>query len=152
MEQIIPDVRVPTQKPIRDRVTVVEIVSHQQEGEEATQTESRYSRDLKVQEQAYERQCKVGEDWAPLDCGHIVDAGLIIIRNREGRFLQHNPSDTEKTAAAAKVLEVSYGPPDEGIWLVLPGESMRGHPAVVRDLMVRSQSGICRFAITIIPE
>jgi len=147
-------------EPVGDRLTVVETVYHQPEGEEPTAVESRYSRRLLTNEQLFQRRCRAGAQWQPLDTGWVDAAGLLVIENREGRFLQRRPTDAERLEAAARILEITverdstmHAAPLEPDWFVLPGESMRGHPAKLANLRVRCQAdGGARFTVSIVPE
>lgn len=150
----------PEPKEVPDRLTVVETVYHQPWGEEPVAVESRFSRDLQTRNQLFERRCRVGEDWQPLECGWLGEAGMLVIENREGRFLQRVPTDEEREAAAAKVLEVGWepdgatmhDPPATAQWIIPPGESIRGQPATLKSLRLRCRSGECRFTVYLLPE
>lgn len=134
------------------RVTVVEQVYHQILNGQPHLVESRFSRDLESDEQAYERRLKVGEAGVPLDCGWVTKASQLLIINEEGRNLQVNPTDEERKKLSEKVLEVYYVQSLTSPWLVLPGESMRGCPSTLEGLRIRSQSGIIRFTLHVIPK
>lgn len=143
---------------LKDRLVVVETVYHQPTGEQPTAVESRFSRDLQTVEQPYQRQLTATEEWKPLDCGWIKDAGMLVIQNLEGKF-QANPTDEERAEAAARVLEVSYREdqdPNMDVsrhgWLIYPGESFRGCPSNLDLLAVRSQYGSLRLSVFIIPR
>lgn len=135
---------------VKDRLTIVECVYHQPFGEQPTVVEHRYSRELESKEQVYERRVTIGENWQPLDTGWIERLGLLVIANHEGHGLQRAPSDDERAAIAARVVEV--GLDGRAIWLVLPGESMRATPATLSGLQVRCQRGEARCTIHAYPR
>ena len=138
---------------LKDRITVREMIYHQQAGEQPTGTETKFSHELESHEQPYQRRLSVGEDWIPLDHGWIEEASLLSIFNEEGKFLQVNPTDEERAEAAKKVLQVS---PTINVvvnpWIILPGQSMRGCPLSIRSMFVRSQSGVISFSVHIFPR
>lgn len=134
-----------------DRVTVVEQVCHQREGEgPVSAPSSRFWRTLKSSGEAYQRGLVADGSWRKLDLGWVPDPGLVLIYNREGQNLQANPSDEERADIAKRVLEVSYAGELPG-WLVLPGESMRGLPTDASELMVRSRHGKIRYQVFAVP-
>ncbi len=144
----------------KDRISVVEMVYHRPFGDQATVIESRFSRDLQGHEQPYTRNLKATEEWQQLDCGWLPNAGMLVIHNTEGKFLQVNPTDEERKESASKILEVCFDWPDRTgwkkdpthCWLVLPGESMRGCPSQPRELYIHSQSGVAKYTIHLLPR
>jgi len=136
--------------PIRDRITVIDRVYHQRLGEEAQEFPCTFSRELETTEQPYTRQLVATEEWKPLDHGWIERVGMLIVVNQEGRFLQTNPSKEQKDEAAKKILELQY----EGSawsWLIPPGESFRGMPGDITNLLIRSRSGTIKFTVHVLP-
>jgi hypothetical protein len=138
------------------RLTVVEQVYHQLPGENPTRIESKFYQALDIAEQLYHRRMKATERWQKIDCGWIQEVSEVCIHNDEGRFLVVQPSDEERAEAARKVLEVSFGdygpdPPSGPVWLVRPGQSMRGCPSEFQRLCIRSQCGEARCSIYLIP-
>lgn len=142
-------------RPVKDRITVVEMVYHQHYGDSPTSLEHRYTRWLDSDEQVFTRRSKAIESWEPVDYGWIDPhkCGLLVLTNQEGNFTRTNPTDEEREEAAAKVIELAYetlngiSPP----WYVLPGESMRAHPSNLDQLMIRSQSGKARYTLNLYP-
>lgn len=97
--------------PLRDRMTVVDKVYHQpMKGGDAFCCETTFDRWLNSEESVYSRKMKVGNEWKKLHLGWFTDEGkpigMLVIRNDEGKHLQVNLSDEEKTELAKKVLEV----------------------------------------------
>ena len=146
---------------IKDRLTVVESVYHQPFGESPVEIPSRFSRNLKTREQVYSRRLTATEDWQSLECGWLGNAvGMLVISNDEGKNQQANPTDEERKALAAKVLELCHSdasrtmhsPARRGEWLIPPGESMRGCPVAAQQLLIRCQSGAAKFTLHLIPE
>ena len=138
---------------IKDRVTVVETVYHRPFNAEATSVESRFTRDLESNEQVYRRHLLVTEEWKPLDCGWLKDAGvgMLVLHNEEGRNLQTRPFQEEKEAISQRVVELAYGPEDHQGWLILPGESMRACPSNAKGLFVRCRKGTAQIIVNLIP-
>ena len=136
----------------QSRVTVVEQVYHQILNEQPHLVESRFSRGLQSDEQAYERRLKVDEGGMPLDCGWLTEASQLLIINEEGRNLQVIPTDEERKELAKKVLEIFFGDRPDNCWLVPPGESMRACSNTLHALKIRSQSGTIRFTLHVIPK
>lgn len=140
---------------------VVEQVYFQGAGGQPTSTESRFSRQLQTDEQPWHCQMTLTEKWVPLDCGWVVEAGMLVVKNEAGRGLQVYPDEEEKRAivvsivevtAAAQVIEADMGLDYHAQWLVLPGESLRAQPADLRSIRLRCAAGTCRVSITIVPR
>ena len=139
---------------LRDRVTVVETVYHRQveKQRDPFSTDSRFTRYLETQQQVYQRQLEATEDWQPLDCGWLPDAGMLLIQNDEGLFLPKNLTKEEQKELSQKVIELSFGAGCSGSWWVLPGESMRGYPTTTDGLEIRCQKGTAEFTLTLFPR
>ncbi len=138
-------------REVKDHLTVVETVYHRQYGEEATAVESRFTRELQTQEQSYTRRLKVEEEWRSLDTGWIIQVGMLVIQNTEGKFLQQIPSEADKAEALKKTIEIKHDG-SEGCWLILPGESIRVCPSDASSLRIRCQLGTARFTVHIFPK
>ena len=140
----------------QDSITVVEQIYHQPAGEEPTAYHHSFVRKLSVQEQPYSRKIKVGEGWQPLDLGWFADKpdaiGMVQIINDEGHFLQTQPTDEERAAAAAKVIEMRGSFVDKMVWLIPPGEAQRSSPACPGDLWIRCQSGVAQATVNVFPR
>ena len=134
-------------------LTIVENVYYREPGEQPTMTELSHSRIIDGTGQVYERRLTATEEWQPLDCGWIEETSQLIIRNREGYFLQTNPTEEERKESDSKILEISFSPEMENeCWLVYPTESMRGVPKILAPLFIRSQSGKTRFTLVLYPK
>lgn len=135
----------------KDRITVVQHIYHQSTGEQPTQIDNNFTRNLETIDQPYVRRCKATETKQKLDCGWLQDVSRIIIINEEGTNLQVVPTDGERKATAAKILELSFQENGPG-WLILPGESFHGSPSDVSNLLIRSLSGITKYTLHALPR
>lgn len=125
MEQLIEQPRA-----IKNRLTIVEQVYHQQVDQEPVQITTRHTRELESAEQCYIRCNKAGETSQALDLGWVVptSAGTIIIKNTEGQFLSKKPTDEERADLAKRVLIVFDEDSPNSALLVHPGDSLRFSP------------------------
>jgi hypothetical protein len=143
--------------PKTGRIAVVEMVSFNSPGISSHSTDTRFVRHLKSDEQPYIRQLTIGEDWQPLDLGWVKNPSMIIIENREGSFMQVQPTREEREEAAKKVVEIGIRNgeteatwPD---WLVRPGENFRGSPSFIdTKIEIRCQHGKAKVTVNIFPE
>lgn len=136
----------------KNRLTVVEKVYHQVMGEGATDmVDNRFYRELKTEEQVYQRKLKATEEWQKLDCGWITECGMLAIKNEEGLFHNTLPTPEERAEVATHVLELGIGA-QEASWQVLPQESMRGCPMSLQSIYVRCRHGTAKFTLTLFPE
>ena len=136
-----------------DRITIIETIYHQQQDEQPTMIEHKFSKELDTQEQLYQRRTKVGEEWQPIDCGWVgaENTGIIILQNEEGDFPKVIPTEEEREEVNKKILEVSYNGSEYSM-LVFPQESIRLHPSSPKDLKIRCRSGNARLTIYAIPR
>jgi len=147
----------PNPRPEIDKFTVVEQVYYQAFNEEPDQITSQFSYSLKTRdEQIYSRRKKVGEEWEPIDLGHLVDNGgegcsNLIIQNNEGTFNDKAPTEEQTKDALKKILEVKHKD-DKHPWLILPTTSVRFTPSDSKNLVIRSQFGIAKFTLNAIPK
>lgn len=138
--------------PVRkSRLTVVETIYHQDADGQPTAVEANYARWLASDEHPFQRRLKVGEEWQRLETGWLEDVSLLVLTNEEGKGLQTIPTDEERVALAARIVEVGT-PGSEADWLILPGESLRGRPAAMRQLRFRCRAGTARCVLTLFPE
>ena len=137
-----------------DRLTVIEKCYHQVYGESAKALpKSTYTRFLEGSEQeTYQRTYKVGEEWTSLDTGWIENASMVILKNLEGTKWTTVPSEEELEEVAKKVVRVSYKVSGDKHWIIEPGESMRGTPSHVQDLVLRCEKGEARITICLVPK
>jgi hypothetical protein len=132
-----------------NRLTVTEGIYHMGHDVPTSGTYATFSRQLEGNDQPYIRRLTVGRDWQPVDFGWIGErVGMLSISNEEGKFLQRNPTEEEKKALAAMVIEVTVS--GDADWLILPGETMRGTPAK-KNIRVRCQGGDAKVVVTVIP-
>lgn len=90
------------------RMVIVEQVSHQSPNQPPTVVDSRYPRILETDEQVYKRSMKIKSEWTNIDVGWLIETGVaqIVIENREGQALQVIPTQEEKAAFLARILEL----------------------------------------------
>lgn len=142
----------------RNILTVVHQVSHLAQGFPTKAMDLAFDRELKVEEEAYERNmCKVTEDWQEIDLGFLKGKPLsyVFVKNNEGTNLQVNPSPEEKEQIEKKILEVSFDAPwlpsGTGVWLIPPGECFGGYPSN-DSVWIRCQSGEARYSLFAAPR
>lgn len=63
------------------RITVVEQVIWQEEGEQPVSFTTRFSRSVGSKEQPYSRKLLIGPSWVKLDLGWVEDPGMLLIYN-----------------------------------------------------------------------
>jgi len=139
--------------PIPSRITVVDNLYFQETGEQTSQFSCQFSRNVESEQQPYERRLKATEEWQPIDTGWLdEDVGALFIRNEAGKNLQTIPTEAEALEISKQVLQLSFGGTEFAAWNVPPGESFRGSPATIKDLMIRSLSGTPRYTLYLIPR
>ena len=85
-----PNIDEPKQVILKPRITVVETLYHQGVlGEDPTTVTCQFTRELKSDEQPYQRRCKVSENPKPLDVGWVEEVGEI---HREIKALHQSRS------------------------------------------------------------
>jgi len=137
-----------------NQLTVVELIYHRRQDDQPIQFESRFSRNLNTDEQAYDRRCKARSEWQLLDLGWIEQAGHISIENCEGHFNQVQPTDDERKEAESRVIELGWlidGEPQPKI-IIPVHESCRFTPTSGSQIYVRCQSGIANYNLRVIPN
>lgn len=139
---------------LRNHVTVVEYVCFHAYDGQPIQQETKFFKKIASDEEPYKRKIRIGEDWEPLDCGWVKEAGVLVLANEEGKYLQANPTEDEQAALDAKIVEVSFlpDPPPNNCWEVPPGEAMRGFPGNLKSLYVHCQSGVARCIVFVVPR
>lgn len=131
------------------RITVVDMISFQADGEQPKGVQSRFERWLKSDDDLFTRRIKLTEEWSKLDTGGVAGVGMLVIENLPVKFAVQ-PTNEERQAALAKIVELSYRPgPAE--WFILPGESMRSQPANVDGLWIRCSTGEHRCIVHLFP-
>lgn len=152
----------------QDRLTVVEKVYHQQHGEQPIQIERSFERRLQTQDAPYNGHPRrmIGEDWTPLDFGWLEDGGVsaAYILNDEGKNLKMMPTAEEKSAIAAKVLEIANvvdlldidgtaKPTPVGMIITVPpGETCLLSLDNFDSIRVRCRSSVARVSIWLFPR
>lgn len=139
-----------------NRITVVERIYFEADGQEPVHVDSSYSVPVKTNEQPFSRVLKVGGTWVPLPVGWFEDGkcSLLSISNQGVRRAQGRgqPSKEEKEQMDRAVLEMVFSDNHEGMELVPPGASRRTRPLDLRELAIRCQEGECWITVTIFPE
>lgn len=133
----------------KDRVTIVETVTHVSVEHGVSQFDSRFYQHLTKSEQSYERHCSVGTEWKPLDLGWVGPIGWswIVIQNDE-KFITHPDH----------VLEVSCNRSDcpvealECQRVINPQGSERTCPSESYAIWVRGRHEITHFTVFAVPK
>ncbi len=124
------------------RLVVVETVSHI--GEEIVSADSRFSRNLESDEQPFSRKVYVGQDWAPLECGWIKEASMLVLECIGAAPIQLG---TEVTGWTKKTQTIPMTAP------IMPGESIRLPPHRLDKLRICSMvADGSRYQITLFPS
>lgn len=125
--------------------------------------EARFTRNLRSDEQMYERRSKVGPGWKPLPLPgpewiDPADCGMLSLKNLEGDDLAVVPTPDERAAIDAKVVEVglssSQTDPDAAVTpfaRVRPGEAVRVEPVNLHLYRLRCPAGSARYALALVP-
>lgn len=125
---------------------------HQQPNAPPAVADPAWGRFVESDEQPWVRQLTVGPEWQALDCGWVERAGLMVLQNTEGKFPQVIPTEEERAAVAARVVELAYKPcPAFATWVVRPGAAHVGEPGDVKLLRVRCRSGTARCTLYLFP-
>lgn len=140
-----------------DRVTVKELVYHQALGEEPTQSMSVFSRLCETKEEVWDRRLTVGNDWQPLVSKHcwIEEPGMVLIENLAGAFQHVIPTEEERQAEEAKVLEVGV---DGHTVIQVPFSIIPAEASIriwIEDLTkfhIRCRSGETKYKVTVLPR
>jgi hypothetical protein len=129
-------------------VLILETVYHRPDDDaQPTALESRYARPLAAGRAVERKEGEAAGTWQPLPG---TGGGLLVVVNREGRFVGTRPTAEEQAQMAARVLEV--GVPDGRPWLVRPGESLRAETADVGALKLRARRGTtARYTVHFYP-
>lgn len=141
-------------RQVKPRLGVVEIVYHQLPDAQPTSRQTRFFRWLDSAEEPYRRTLTLRQGWVPLECGWVQSPGLVFLDNQEGRFLQVQPSESERQEAARRVVEVGL----EAAGAVLPfaavhpGESARFQPADAARLRLRCRHESARVLLLVLPS
>lgn len=126
--------------PKQDRLTVQLTVHHEHCCEDPFSITPQFTRLLATAEQPWRRRVKVGPEWAMPEWGWFgtnANVGHIVFVNNAGKGLAVNPTDEEKAAIEASVVEISYEgcPP----WLIRPhGGIFFAEPSNIHGLRLRA--------------
>lgn len=146
--------------------TIVENIYFQRPNGRTMPLVHTYARFVDSDEQEYSREVKLTEEWTKLDTGWICNTGLLHIANTPDKF-KTQPTEDQRQAAAMKVVEIAFAtqhdgkprdmhspkrPPITADLFVLPGETTRIHPVDTKTIFLRSQSGITKCVITVLPS
>lgn len=126
------------------RLVVKETVYHQVQGKQPKSSETKFARMLRTKEQPYYRSTEVDQFWVKLDLGWVKSPWMVIVRNAVGKDRQVNPTPEERSADAAKILELAYvvgGAAPVAMTLVRPGCGERITPAPQVEIWIRCQGG-----------
>jgi hypothetical protein len=140
------------------RMTVRDMVYHQNPGDQPTLAETAFTVDLTTQEQPYRRPQVATQRWSPVDFGYLTEASHVVIENREGRFTQRVPTPEQREAAEAKVLEIAFFAGIDmherpaACILVPPRQSIRVVFAKLGLVKIRSQYGDARYFVCAFPK
>lgn len=141
------------------RLTIVDMVYWQLQGEQPIVISSQYGRELKTAEQPYIRRIAVNEGWTKIDLGWVKEAGLIVVANDPPIF-STQPTKVERELAESRVVELVWD--TEYPWFgfrILPREDVRFHPIPQWDgeenksipFYVRCLNGSTKITVNAIP-
>lgn len=138
---------------MKDRITVVEMICHQQQNSDPVASEVRFCRQLENKEQPFQRKTKIGEEWQLLIGKHcwVEEPGMIFVINHEGERFEVNPTPEELADVEARVLEIGV-PGSKGNWLVPPREPFRGTSTSPKDVYIRSLHGEVQYTLIVYPK
>lgn len=138
---------------MKDKLTVVCRIYHQQEKTNPTLSEFNFTRRPENSDQPWQRMNQlVGQEWIPLidkRCW-IEEAGLILVLNHETERYDKIPDKDVLENDQKKVIEIA-GDRDNPL-LVLPGEGFSFSPKRMQNLSIRCQHEQARYTITVFPK
>lgn len=131
----------------KSRLVVVENIYYARGKGDDFQLSPSYNKFLQSDEQAYgPREVRATTEWTRVE-SWIKQASVVSIINTESR------DGLTEEGIEQKTLEVSCSsdPNPDDIWILSPGDSMRGRPKNLSNLKVRSRVGTVELTISIIP-
>jgi len=141
---------------VRDRVTAHVTLHHEQVGVGPTTADHMFQDFLEnVDEQPYTRVMKVGVGWQPLEFGWLAGkVGLIAVQNGAGKNLRTHPTEEEKVAIKATVLEIAAfeNGRDTIICIVRAGRFTVFEYPAPETLRIRTRDHSAKITITAIPR
>lgn len=145
--------KVPDVEPWKARMTVVETVYHQLWSDDPTEISCRFSVELEMAEEPYQRKKRVGVVWETLDTGWIKGrVGTVVIINGSRKMTQGLPSEEEKEAIAKQVILLRFSKDSDGDVRIPPKESFRFRPHTSELPEIRCEVGEARYKIFIVPR
>lgn len=160
---------------LKARLTVAGQVSLQRLKAGSVGVSVRFSRWLGTDEQPWDREILVTEEWQPLNLGWLSGGASFLVLTNTRAAHQVIPSAEEQSANEARVVEVGLmlvpatkeksgplnmwdeaptadSPTPVACWLVPPGESLPATPADVRLLYLRCRQGEARVRLWLAPK
>lgn len=146
-------------KKPKDRLTVIQTISHETPGGEPVGIWSGFSRILDTDEQVWERRYKINSTWTKLDCGWFEgkQCSQVLIRNETGNDLVVNPTPEQRLEIASKTIEVSFEGDASSLagtnphCLIPSGESFRAMPVNLDHVYVRCRNSEANIIVNIFP-
>jgi hypothetical protein len=132
-------------------IVVATVYFRPADGGQPTAREARWSRPLEGAEAPYVRTLQATTAWQALDTGWIEQSGFLVVTNDEGPARLVQPTEEERAAVAARILEIATHDGETAAWLVQPGEALFCHPADARRLRLRCQAGTARCTVALYP-
>lgn len=137
-----------------NRLTIVEHIYFLPFNDQPTsQPDNHFTKELETDEQPYIRKLVAEEDKPvnPLIGCWLTEVSLISIVNNETLQFQRNPSIEELQDVKSRKLLVCLDSDSNG-WELCPGESLRGTPLSLDNLLVKSLHGSIKFTIYAYPK
>ena len=144
-------------KAIGKHLTVVEtIYHHAHDGTNPLDVDSRYSIIVTSDQEPYDRTLKVGEEWIPLrDKHNWIEVGtpiaMLAVGNPNGKFPFVLPTEEERKAEEAKILELKYEGTDIPFTEIPVGQNCRFKPIDFEKIQIRCRAGKAKFDLSVFP-
>jgi hypothetical protein len=153
------DLRQQISVPTGGRIIVVETIYFRPaaaDGAGLSAVDARFLRKLKTDEQPFIRHTNVGDQWVKFDCGWVEKPSMIVVENREGIWVQVNPTQEERSEVKKRIVEVCFAPrakdEDRCDISIPPGEVLRFSPTDASMLMIRCRHGRAKIVVHAFPE
>jgi hypothetical protein len=140
--------------PLKDRVTVVDMVYHQPANASpstALGEGSRFYRELHTHEQVYQRNKVATNEWLTVDTGWLESCSMLILQNNEGKF-SYRPTPERLEEVKSRVIELSFDKGKTVSIVIPPGESCRFSPNNVNQISIRCRNLTATYTLCLIPE
>lgn len=140
-------------KPTLDRTTMVTQLYFARHGEQPAGFDFRCTHAAPpAGEDPWVRRLDIGAAWAAPDLGWLADnAGTMAIENTAGTGRTTNPTDKERLAIAAQVIEVSFDGADAPACTIPPGGHMVFTPVNAGAVRLRCAVG-CKARLVALPR